>query len=579
MSKTFRAALLACLLTAVAEPLLAQTQNPGSTTPVPAVIRTTTRLVQINVVVRDKKGQPVEDLKREDFSILDQGQPQQVALFSALTAAPPAGAQHPALPPRVFSNRLDQTGQAPGSVTVILFDALNTSILDQAYARQQVIKFLRQLQPQDHVAIYVLTTQIKVLNEFTQDASSLLQAIERFSGAYSPQLDAANPEPTDDSVDLTSNSTTGSGGANAIASQLKEFLDAASGKLSDFANINRAETTTSAIEAIANHVASIPGRKSLVWVSGSFPISIGYDEDTMFQPGREHRDFSGEIDRAARALNQANMAIYPVDARGLMAPGNYSASDDNRFNPRAAAQLRGLVPNQREFDTMIFLADRTGGKAFYNTNDIEGAVRHALSDGQFTYTLGFYPTHGKWDGKFHKLKVEVKEKGLTLRYRKGYFAKAEPADGSAESKAVLDDAVRSPVEWTNLDIQVAVGAFDPSSHSLALQVGLDTHGLGFEQKEGRWSAKIYVHFVQLGKGNKPLGREQETFDLNLKPETYERFMQIGTKFSGKLTLSPEIELLRVVAEDASSNTIGTITIPIKKFLALATDSPPAAKNP
>jgi VWFA-related protein len=575
MGRPRSVALICFLLAWCASPVCAQ--NPPqdkdkSQTQPSAVLKTTTRLVEINIVVQDKKGEPFEGLKKEDFTIRDQGQEQQIAVFATHSATSADRLPIPKLPSNVFTNRFDRAGQPPGSVTVILFDALNTSILDQVYARQQIVKFLKQLQPQDHVAIYVLTTQIKVLNEFTQDASSLLRAIERFSGSFSPQLDAANPGPIADSASLTSNSAAGA----TIASQLKEFLDGASGHLSDFANINRAETTTSAIEAIANHVASIPGRKSLVWVSGSFPISIGYDEDTMFQPGREHRDFGEEIDRAARALNQANMAIYPVDARGLMAPGFYGTSNGNRFHPRAAAQLRGLVPDQREFDTMILLADRTGGKAFYNTNDIEGAVRRALDDGQLTYSLGFYPTHGKWDGKFHQLKVQVKEKGLTLRYRKGYFAKTEPADGSPESKTVLDDAALSPVEWTNLDVQVALGTFEPSSRNLPVQVGLDTHELGFAQQEGRWKTKVYVVFVQLGKGNKSLGREMETFDLNLKPETYDRLMQSGTKFSGNLTLSPEIESLRVVAEDASSNTIGTLTIPIKKLLPA--ENPPSG-NP
>jgi VWFA-related protein len=586
LSKRFRLSLLTFLLSGVASPLCGQTQNPPPSAPNPPVIRSVTRLVQINVVVRDKKGEPVEDLKQEDFSILDQGQPQQVALFSTQTATPRDHVQLAALPPHVFSNRLDQGGQPPGSVTVILFDALNTSILDQAYARQQVIKFLKQLQPEDHVAIYVLTTQIKVLNEFTHDATSLLQAIERFSGSYSPQLEAANPEPIADSTAFTTTLIGQNPLQNAmestIASQLKEFLDGASGRISDFANINRAETTLDAIEAIANHVAPIPGRKSLVWVSGSFPVNIGYDEDTIMQANREHRNFGEDIDRAARALNHANMAIYPVDARGLMAPQLYNAGNSTRYNPRAPAQLRGLTSDQKEFDTMILLADRTGGKAFYNTNDIEGAVRRALDDGQFTYTLGFYPTHGKWDGKFHQLKVQVKEKGLTLRYRKGYFAKADPADGSPESKTLLEDAVRSPVEWTNLELQAAVGAFEPSSRNLALQVGLNTRELGFEQKEGRWKDKIYVIFAQLGKGNKPLGSEQQTFDLNLKPETYERFLQIGTKFSGKLALVPEIEALRIVAEDASSSATGTLTIPLKNLLpaeSAPAENPPAAQKP
>ena len=556
-------------------PAQAPSQNlPGGQAP---VLKATTRLVQINVVVLNKRGEPVDGLKKEDFTVLDQGKEQQIATFSANSATLHEAASIPPLAPNVFSNRGGSTATNPGSVTVILFDALNTSIQDQFYARQQVLKFLRQLQPQDHVAIYVLTTKILVLNEFTQDSSSLLQAIGKFGGYSSAEHDAANPDPkpADQPIFVTKMPET-----DVMTSRLRDFLDAADGKMSDFANINRAETTTNAIEAIANHVARIPGRKNLVWVSASFPISIGFDGESLGQPGREQRAFSENLEHAARALNQANMAIYPVDARGLMTSPHYSATNSNRFDPRITA--RDLGSDQRNFDTMIVLADRTGGKASYNTNDIEGAVQRAIADGQFTYTLGFYPTHGKWDGKFHELRVRVNEKGLTLRHRKGYFALPDPLNGAAENQAALDAAIGSPVEWTNLNLEVTLKAFDLTAHTVDIQIALDTHELSLAPKDGRWNDTLYVFFGQLGTGDKVINREKETFGLNLKPETYERFMKAGTKFSGRLVLSPEVVNLRVVAQDAGSGAIGTVTIPVKKYLAAATSasgSPHAAQKP
>ena len=570
--------LLCFFLALRAAPLFAQAQAPQpATAQVPAIIRSTTRLVQLNVIVHNKKGDPVQGLKKEDFTILDQGQEQQVATFSANAAEPPDASSAAILPPNVFSNRFDQGGQAPGSVTVILFDALNTEFLDQAYARQQVIKFLRQLKPEDHVAIYLLTTQLSILNEFTQDSSSLLHAIRQFAGYSSGPLSASNTEPLNPRIPEADRSA-----PDAFNSQLNAFLDGASGRFSDFANINRAETTMSALEGIANHVAYVPGRKSLVWVSGSFPISIGYDADSLLQIGREHRSFGEALEHAARALNQANMAIYPVDARGLMAPALYSASNARGFSPGVSARPPGLSPDQGNFDTMIMLADRTGGKAFYNTNDIEGAVQRALADGQFTYTLGFYPSHGKWDGRFHELKVRVKEKGLTLRHRKGYFAAPDPPGEASESQAALDAAVWSPIEWTNLNLLVTLKAFQPSSRTIELQVAMDTRELLLESKDGRWSGKVYVLLSQLGAGNKRISGEKETVELNLKQDTYEKLLKIGTKFSGRLTLAPDIENLRVVAQDASSGSIGTLTIPIKKIL-LASSAPggnqPAGQKP
>src|SRR5260370_9784236 len=259
MPKTLGIPVLWFVLAQSATLLFAQAQTPQPATPqAPVVIRSTTRLVQLNVIVHNKKGDPVQGLKKGVFTDLDQGQVQQGAPFSANGAGPRDPSFTASLPPNVFSNRFDQSGSVPGSVTVILFDALNTEFLDQAYARQQVVKFLRQLKPEDHVAIYLLTTQLTILNEFTQDSSSLLRAIERFEGYSSTPLSASKLERLNPRIPEASRSA-----PDAITSQLNAFLDGASGRFSDFANINRAETTISAIEGIANHLAYVPGRKSL----------------------------------------------------------------------------------------------------------------------------------------------------------------------------------------------------------------------------------------------------------------------------------------------------------------------------
>src|ERR1700730_8725645 len=344
MNRQLNGFFLFCLLVSNATLVWGQTlsQNLPSRQVAP-VLKATTRLVQINVVVHNKKGEPVEGLKKEDFIIQDQGKEQQVASFSSNSATRRETALNPPLSPNIFTNRGDSASSNPGSVTVILFDALNTPILDQFYARQQILKFLRQLQPQDHVAIYVLTTKIIVLNEFTQDATSLLQAIQKFGGYASAYQDAANPDPKPAEQTIFPTRTTSE--TDMMASRLRDFLDAADGKISDFANIDRAATTTSAIEAIANHVSHIPGRKNLVWVSASFPISIGFDGESLGQPGREQRSFSEDVEHAARTLNQANMAIYPVDARGLMTSSNYSAMNSGRFDLRVPP--RNMGPDQR----------------------------------------------------------------------------------------------------------------------------------------------------------------------------------------------------------------------------------------
>ena len=132
----------ACLLLPVIT-LIGQDQNQPT-------IRVTTRLVQVNVVVHDKKGTPVSDLKKEDFTILDKGKEQKVAVFTVDSIDAPHKAW-PALPPNIFSNRI-QGADTPTSITVILFDGLNTRFQDQAYARGQIVKFLSEIKPHDRVS-------------------------------------------------------------------------------------------------------------------------------------------------------------------------------------------------------------------------------------------------------------------------------------------------------------------------------------------------------------------------------------------------------------------------------------------
>ena len=536
----------------------AATQAPS---PTPPVLRTTTRLVQLNVVVRKKNGDPVTSLKPEDFSVLDDGRPQKIAVFSSETIAPASKTASP-VSANVFSNRLDRGGKAPGSVTIILFDTLNTPVADQAYARQQAIKFLRGLQPGEHVAIYALTRQIKVLHEFTEDTASLLRALDRYRGQSSALLDAATQSDQQDA----------SGGAapdGDSTSALDEFLSSAYGALADFANINRATTTMQAFEAIAHHVADIPGRKNLVWFSASFPLTIGFDGETLPPINREMRSFTPEVERAAREINQANMAIYPVDARGLMPSKQFSAAQ--RFSGGANPGSRtvpSLFPDHANFDTMNMIAERTGGRAFYNTNDLVSAAHTAISDASYSYLIGFYPDHGMWDGKFHALKVRVSAPHTDIRYRQGYFATSGSTNSAADSKAAIESAVWSPVESTGLGIQATVSAVEPlNKRMLKVSTLLDSHEVVFTEAQGRWAAGLEVLFLQLGAGNKTISGDQKTVQLNLQKPRYDAVLKDGLLLTGYLTMAPETRRLRVVVLDRSSGALGSVSIPVEKFLS------------
>src|SRR5262249_50902885 len=169
----------------------------------------------------------------------------------------------------------------------------------------------------------------------------------------------------------------------------------------DFSVAERVDPTEDAIQEIARHLSALPGRKSLIWMSASIPLSI--------TPGTSRDGKDSQLGRATHLLTDANIAVYPVDTHGLLAPDP----------PRGR---RGRVESTPPPDAMIRLADDTGGRAFYFNNDLSGSIRTAIADAQVSYMLGFYPSENGFDGKFHNITVKVARNDVDVRHRAGYLA-------------------------------------------------------------------------------------------------------------------------------------------------------------
>ena len=229
-------------------------------------IRVTTRLVQVNVVVRDSHG-PVTGLTKKDFKIFDKGKEQQIALFNvSTTSAKPEKPATP-IPPGVFTNRPTPQSDAPVNATVLLIDALNTEMPDQQVAREQILKFLATLDLNRRVAIYLLSGHsLRVLQDFTDDPALLKKAIAGFHGESSKVLEGTRAE-------LAAG---GRGGASALAAE-------AFAEMRDSANLDRVSLTLAALSQIAGHLAQVPGRKSILWISSSFP---SLSDPRSLQPSR-----------------------------------------------------------------------------------------------------------------------------------------------------------------------------------------------------------------------------------------------------------------------------------------------------
>jgi VWFA-related protein len=578
--------------------LLPALQQPvADPQPATGVVRTTTRLVQISVIATDKKGEPVADLTPDDFVVLDNDRPQKIQIFHKETNQPPANPR-PALPPDTYTNRIHETGSATPNVTMLLLDGLNTEVNDQAYARQQAIKFLQQIQPHDRLAIYTLARDLHVLQSLTGDSAKLVEALGKHSGQNTMDLDASTPTQIE----------TGSHTMDALLQDA--FQRAANMYIQD-----RVRITVAALIEIANYATAFPGRKNLLWVSGSFPFSVGYENlqsivQMINDPKRESNIsseqliFAEDIESAARALNDANIAVYPVDARGLLGLNMNTAQGSNKspsYGAMNSGQQRGISssrggrgrfpngpktgkPSQNSsatqvptdpilksdsttLETMDALANGTGGKAFYNSNDLFSSLRSAIDDSRLTYEIGYYPSDVRWDGSFHTVTVALKKPDLIVRARKGYFALPEPAPNAKALRGVLANAVLSPLESTGLSLAVRVKA-TPRDNGIAVSamIFFDPRSIQFDIKNGHFAGTANMLVAQLNDKNQVLNAAQQSFPLNLSGSQYEQFLKQQVEFTQEITILPNAAQLRVVLCDGKSGKVGAVAIPLAKYL-------------
>jgi VWFA-related protein len=548
--------LFTLLLKAQAPPNADAAGNQDAVT----TIRSTTRLVQVSVVVLDKKGEPITGLKKEDFAIFDESKPQEISFFNAGVVAP--AQTSPILPPNVFTNRLDLKGQDQGAVTVVLFDLLNTAFQDQSQVRRQVIGFLKSLKPQDHVAVYGLTTQLLLLHEFTQDSAALVAAVNQLNLRTSAAYDASNP------ATVHVSALEGDPGW----AQFEAALNKENQHVADESDLDRYRTTSEALQMISNHVAAVPGRKNLVWIAGSFPLAIfanGVGDPARVTATPE------QASATARALNRANLAIYPLDSSGVATTPTMDPSERGNPSTRQCADCINKAPmaSSAMFDRQIsrdgerMIAESTGGQAFYGNNDIGPAMKKVFDDGRWAYTIGFYPNHEKWDGKYRKLKVEVKG-AAKLRYRAGYFADGPQAGGAeASAREAIQEAGTSPLEATSLGMIVSAKVSAAAARIVEFHVGVDPKQLMLQKVADNQKGAVDLYFVQRSAKGETLAAESQRIGLDLPQKQYEYLSKAGLVFGRHVTLKPEAVQLRVVVRDAGSEALGSVDVPVSALFA------------
>ena len=383
----------ACTSAAAQQPSVppAQEAQPAQQ-PVPT-LSVTTREVLLDVSVMDASGHPVTGLTPKDFTITEEGAPQTIKRLEEHQPMPAADVARmqamPALPPNTFSNYTPMANT--NASIVILLDALDTPLTAQQYLREQLIAYLKHMQPGASIAIFQLADEMRLIQGFTSDQQALLAAAE--SKRDMPTL------------------------WQPIRGNSVIYRE------------SRHDIVRAGMQMMGRYLAGFPGRKSLIWFTADLPLYTGQNPLSLIGSGHSYPfkdSFSvvGESadDPGSLADEQtlSRVAVYPVDARGLEGGALLARMSKDIFN-------------------LETVADATGGKAFYNTNGFKEILGDVVSNSSNYYAISYAPTNQKWDGQFRHIKVAVNRPGVRVQHREGYYAYNRDA---AEQRQVASIAQR-----------------------------------------------------------------------------------------------------------------------------------------
>lgn len=529
--------------------------------------RSDTVLIQIPVVVVDRPGNHVPNLKKEDFQIQENGKEQKIATFEEIVAnkSPlPAAPTHPG----EFSNIAAAQGEQPRSITVVALDTVNTPMLDQTYARKQLLKYLAQNLDSNQVFGLVIITGngLKIVHGLTGDTKQLIEALNKVS--------SEQPAMTGVSLDAQVASATGNipriNSPAALTGDpmdvLHDFITGADAYVASFKQQQAIETTMQAFLGIAWSLSGLPGRKSIIWATGGMPFNMD-SADTV--PGGY---LSALYERTMATLNQSYISIYPVDVRGIL--NDMPAADPSR-------QSMGH-PNTRPNGAMTQVADRnwlttsttetlkdfaamTGGKAGYNSNDIAGLFKRAVDDSSSYYLLSYYldTKNTKPGWRQLKVKLQKKDRDVEVRARSGFFVTNATINPDIERRKDLEFAVLSPFDSTGLPVTVRWLGMAADGANKKVQFGLHLPSNALTLGTQNLLDFDYEALAYATKDGKQANSLEKSVQGNIPAEHVAQLQKEGVGLKNELELPPGDYTVRFVVRDNVSGKVGSVSAPIK----------------
>ena len=574
-------------------------QTPAPTSPAPTqdavVLHANANLVLLDVVVTERD-KAVHGLNRSRIHVFEDGQEQTITAFDEhQPAATPAVAASPAsLPPHTYSNA--PTYPESSAVNVLLLDALNTPTANQVEVREQMLDYLAKIEPGTTLAIFTLASHLQLVAGFTADADQLGTTLKN------PQITHASVAETDqqtvsDQLESAENAVTMRGGASTAA-HLQEFAT----DLTAYQTDQRVLMTLDALQGMARYLSAIPGRKNLIWFSGSFPISLDpNDSRSPFRGSREGpfrgvSSYEDQVRVTSQLLSAARVAVYPVDARGLMSQPSFDANYAGPAGPGGSVSGNNnqfIQQTGAEEGSMRQIAEQTGGHVYVGTNGLKEAVAKAVENGASYYTIAYAPAAKPPDGKFHAIKLRVDNADYKLAYRHGYYADSADkpsAHNPGQSNLIMAATMHGAPPATQIVFQARVlKAADPLLQGAKLPDGpagemtatlkaplqryivdttIDAHTLNFaDAPDGAHQSAVEFALIAYDADGRRLNYSGSSLRVSLKADQYTAVLARGIPIRIALDLPVGHASLCIAVHDLNAGSTGSLEVPLTVSMA------------
>jgi VWFA-related protein len=539
--------------------------------------RLRTELVLIPTVVTDKFGNHITGLKKEDFTVLENGAGQKITTFEEISSTPDRFSR-----PEVPNEFTNSMAEAPSSrrITLIILDVLNTRFADQASAREELLKYLTQsVDAREPTALYTLDrTGIHVIHDFTTDPRILVAALHEVNGDPDQLVDSPNDSGGSAAGGSPGGSSQSAAGGHISkdsvhkeASNIKGMMQEAEANLRSFEQRLAIEYTLEAMQQIAQSVGGFPGRKSLIWASSGFPFTVSGSMG-IAPAGRDTlADVLPLYERTWDLLNNAQISLYPVDIKGLRVVGLPSASHsggNSMHNPAKGNSFSHATSRQMDVQsTFQTFASMTGGRAYYNSNDLIKGFRDAVRDSSQYYMLGYYLDHSNTKAGWRKLSVKVSRDHIEVRARDGFFVTDATIDPDSSRNGDITSALQSPLDYTSLALLVHWSKTEPGSEPgkkrVIYQMHLSPDASVVSEADNNHVVLDFVAQAIAPDGKpvgKPVGRK---VDVHLTAEKLKMIRSQGVIYNDALELAPGEYTVRFVVRDDLSGRTGSVSGPLK----------------